>query len=102
MSAAMSDATNRAKENDVSHVTYAIIDLDGTSYLVEASGPGEAVEIAGGREGGTDVEDALGIELPRHLQGEASGESQAWLAERAIRAGYAVIETGHGAHRVVG
>lgn len=72
---------------------YAVIDIDGTSYIVRADGPGSAVDLAGLREDGADVEDRCGIELPRHMQGDASGDAQAWLTERAIAAGLTVIQT---------
>ena len=70
--------------------TWAVIDLDGTSYVVQARDRDHAIDLTRGRECETEVEDYLDIEMPVALQGDASGAGQAWLAEAARQAGMRV------------
>lgn len=71
----------------MSKQTFAIIDMDGSNYLIDAEDYDHAMVLLAARaEGATDVADALGLEMPRDIQME-EGSAADWIEERARASG---------------
>jgi hypothetical protein len=68
---------------------YAVICADGTSYMIDADDESHARELVTSREEGTEVEDALDIEMPEKAQWDGTGAD--WLAEQAQARGLHVV-----------